>query len=303
MSTVLLVEDSPTQALEIRLILEGRGHQVQLAANGVEALARLRQDLPDVVVTDLEMPDMNGMELVDQLQAEFPQLPSILVTARGSETLAVQALRNGASAYVPKSLLSTLLPATIRDVLGVLQADQNYARLIDTLISNDFRFRLPSDPFLIAPLVDLVVQMIAGMRLLRKSELIQFSSSLGHAIMFGMLHGNLELNAAAVVDLRECLATGQEAPSVSERRADAVFGDRRLTVEVSVSDPEIRCRIVDQGRGFDRDLLLGDAERAIFHEDGHGVGMITSFMDVTELDDSGHALTLIKRTACRDRVT
>ena len=124
MLKVLLVEDSPTQALEIQMLLESAGHQVERAANGNDALRTLRKGATDLVVTDLEMPEMTGLQLVEQMLKEFPSIPAILITVHGSEHLAVKALRCGAAAYVPKSMLDGMLRETIEEVMGVMRAER-----------------------------------------------------------------------------------------------------------------------------------------------------------------------------------
>src|SRR5256885_1266341 len=100
MSRVLVVEDSATQALQIRLLLEEAGFEVGLAANGLEALQVIPHEPPDLVLTDLDMPGMTGLELVETLRREHPSLPAILITQYGSEEIAVQALQRGAANYV-----------------------------------------------------------------------------------------------------------------------------------------------------------------------------------------------------------
>src|SRR5450631_3799643 len=102
MSTVLIVEDSPTQSQAIQLLLEDAGFQVRSAAQGLEALEAMRHTLPDIVATDLEMPQMNGLQLVEAIRRDFPSVPVILMTAHGSEEVAALALRQGAASYVPK---------------------------------------------------------------------------------------------------------------------------------------------------------------------------------------------------------
>ena len=93
MAKVLLVEDSPTQAVEMRMLLEEGSHEVRHAANGKIALDVLAQEPLDIVVTDLEMPEVNGLQLVETMRADFAHVPAILVTARGSEELAAEALQ------------------------------------------------------------------------------------------------------------------------------------------------------------------------------------------------------------------
>lgn len=295
MSTVLVVEDSATQAAEIKMMLEDRSHEVRLVVDGRAALDSLANSVPDVVVTDLDMPHMTGLELVEQMQVDYPQVPAILITAQGSETLAVQALRRGAAAYVPKNMMDSLLDATIRDVLGVLRADRSYARLVDSLVHNRMTFRLPSEPFLIAPLVDLVVQMIAGMRLLSNNDIVRFSSAFDHALQNGMLHGNLEVTPEQAAAFRQSFCQGREPDFIAERRGQKPYRDRRLDVDVQVFETKIRCDVRDEGPGFDTTIVPSpQAVESIHCDEGRGLLLLTSFMDEVNYNDRGNEVTLIK---------
>jgi CheY-like chemotaxis protein len=83
MSTILVVDDDPGVRYALTEVLADRGHRVIAASSGSEALGLLEG--VDVVVTDLAMPGMDGLELVSQIAARAPALPVILVTAHGSE--------------------------------------------------------------------------------------------------------------------------------------------------------------------------------------------------------------------------
>src|SRR5437764_11543745 len=114
MTRILVVEDSRTQAQEIRFLLEDAGFEVDVAGDGREALDLLGRGLPDAILTDLDMPRMNGLELVEAVRRDHPGVPVILMTALGSEDIAAQALQKGAASYVPKRNLT-------RDILPTLQ--------------------------------------------------------------------------------------------------------------------------------------------------------------------------------------
>ena len=92
MPHVLVAEDSLTQATHFRAILLDADYEVSVVHNGEEALAKIGEKTPDVVVTDLLMPKMNGLELVNAMRLQYPNIPTILMTAHGSEDLAEQDL-------------------------------------------------------------------------------------------------------------------------------------------------------------------------------------------------------------------
>ncbi len=100
MPAVLLVDDEPGVLYTLREVLADRGHRVLTAKNGSEALAQL--DEADAVLTDLSMPGMDGLELMAQIGSRDSTLPVILLTAHGSERVAVAAMKQGAYDYLSK---------------------------------------------------------------------------------------------------------------------------------------------------------------------------------------------------------
>ena len=103
---VLVVDDSSTARLFVRRLVERLpGFRVVVACDGKEALAALKKESFAAVVTDLHMPGMDGLELVESIRDRYPLVPVILMTAQGSEDIAVKALQSGAASYVSKRAL------------------------------------------------------------------------------------------------------------------------------------------------------------------------------------------------------
>ena len=100
MTRVLIVDDEPALRFAVQEALEAHGLDVVTADSAAAALAQL--DGADVVVSDYMMPDMDGMELLEKVRGANPSLPVVLVTAHGSERLAVRALKHGAYDYLSK---------------------------------------------------------------------------------------------------------------------------------------------------------------------------------------------------------
>lgn len=104
MTKIIVVEDSPTQALRLKLILEREGLEVSVAPNGREGEAMVSQQPPDAVVLDLNLPDIDGFEVCRALKAspDTASIPIVMLTIkdRAGDTLA--GLDAGADAYIPK---------------------------------------------------------------------------------------------------------------------------------------------------------------------------------------------------------
>lgn len=99
---ILLVEDDEYVLGSIKILLNKEGYEVNTALNGLEALGLYRKDSYDLVIADLKMPQMDGIELLKQLKLEFPDVSLIMMTAYGSIRTAVEAMKMGAYDYVAK---------------------------------------------------------------------------------------------------------------------------------------------------------------------------------------------------------
>jgi CheY-like chemotaxis protein len=294
MPNILLVEDSATQALQMKMLLESASHEVTCVDDGTAALEHLAAGLSELVVTDLELPLLNGLELIKKMQVDFPQIPAVLVTARGSERLAAEALRHGAAAYVPKSLLSELLLGTVEDVLGVLRTDRSYAELINHMVENRFVFNLPCNPQLLSPVVDLTMQMAAGMELLSGTDRHRVSIAIRHALSNALYRGNLELTRDQWQE-QACEEAKHDHSVVNERLTQAPYKKRTVHYDARLMRDLIRIVIRDDGHGFDTRQFnhMHDASE-LFTTSGRGLALMHSFMDKVTYNDKGNEVTLIK---------
>ena len=297
MPSILLVEDSPTQLMQMKILLEGAGHEVTCAEDGRCAIDCLDSVGCEIVVTDLEMPGMNGLELIERMRADYPHIPSVLVTARGSEQLAAQALQRGAAAYVPKSLLESLLIKTVEDVLGVMRTNRTYARLIDCTVQNHFILELPSDPTMIPSAVDLPIQIAAGMELLSGTELHRVSIALQEALNNALYRGNLELTPEQWRDGQAFDEDNLAVPhAVAERLESEPFCDRHIRYDVLLTADHLRFIITDDGPGFDvSNVPTKNDPKSMEEGRGRGLVLIHAMMDEVKFNPAGNQIMMLKR--------
>jgi DNA-binding response OmpR family regulator len=112
---ILVVEDEPNMVAGLRDNFEFEGYEVITANDGIEGLERAQLESPDLVVLDVMMPRMSGLEVCRQLRAKRPSIPIIMLTARGQEVDKVVGLELGADDYVTK-------PFSIRELLARVKA-------------------------------------------------------------------------------------------------------------------------------------------------------------------------------------
>jgi two-component system alkaline phosphatase synthesis response regulator PhoP len=122
MAKILIVEDEPNMVSGLRDIFEFEGHQVITAGDGVAGLERAIAESPDLVILDVMMPRMSGLDVCRQLKSKRPSIPIIMLTARGQEVDKVVGLELGADDYVTK-------PFSIRELLARVKAVLRRARV------------------------------------------------------------------------------------------------------------------------------------------------------------------------------
>jgi len=292
MTTVLVVDDSPVDRhLAGKLLEKASGLMVAYASDGREALKVMDQKPPDLVLTDLQMPEMNGLELVEEIRNRHPQVPVILMTAHGSEEIAVQALQKGASSYVPKRNLSQDLAETVENVLGVSKAIQNKERLLECLTQTESEFLLHNDLALIPSLIGHLQENLTRMNLCDEVGRLRVTVALQEALVNAIHHGNLEVSST----LREHDEKGYQA-LIKERIIQKPFRDRRIHVKAKESPLEAVYVVRDEGPGFDPSGLPDPTDPANVEKvSGRGLFLIRTFMDVVYHNETGNEITMIKR--------
>jgi CheY-like chemotaxis protein/anti-sigma regulatory factor (Ser/Thr protein kinase) len=291
MATILVVEDTPEEAVMIEGLLEKQGFDVQVATQGREALAMLAKSTPDVIVTDLNMPEMDGLELMDHLVAEHPRVPVILMTAFGSEDIAVAALKKGAAYYIPKRHLTQDLAPSVRKLISVRELREQRAGMADCFRQAEAVLRIDNDLDRVAPTAAYLEDLIAfHLQIEDDPRLVQVGTSVSEAITNGIEHGNLEIDSsirqedfAAFVKLAR------------QRATEKPYRDRKIEIRVRIELQRVSVTVADEGKGFDPDAVPDPSDPAnLLNVSGRGLFLISSFMDVVSHNERGNAITMVK---------
>lgn len=125
MARILIVDDSPSQLLGIQRIVEKLGHQTITAADGAAGVEAARASLPDLVLMDVVMPNLNGFQATRTLKREpaTQDIPVVLVTTKDQDTDRMWGMRQGARAYITKPFSEDELSAVIEQVFGGADPD------------------------------------------------------------------------------------------------------------------------------------------------------------------------------------
>jgi CheY-like chemotaxis protein/anti-sigma regulatory factor (Ser/Thr protein kinase) len=291
MPRVLVVDDSAADRLVASGILaEDPSLTIETVEDGAKALDRIRADPPDLVLTDLIMPGMDGFEVVAAVREDFPSVPIVLMTSQGNEEIAVRALSQGASSYVPKRNLADSLLSTVQEILGLVRRKRAEERVFEALNRCDLTFCLENLEEHILPLVRHLQDVTAMMGICDEAEVTQVGVALAEALGNAIEHGNLEVEGAMRGDL--------EAHDVlmRERKACPPWCDRRVHVEARLTREEAVFSIRDEGRGFDPGSLPDPRDPEMMQRvHGRGVLLMRSFMDEVTWNEAGNEVRMVKR--------
>lgn len=287
MTKILVVEDSPVDQMLITRLLGRSDWEISVANDGLQGLGLVETIEPDLIVTDLQMPNMGGLELVQQLRLRNTSTPVVLITGKGSEETALEALRCGATTFSPKSQLSRDLARTVAHCLEISQ------RMRYTHDSHFFptpktqSFVLENELSLIGPTIENLQNSLPSWS---DRDRLQIGMALDEAIVNAMHHGNLEVES--------CLREDDESNyynEIKQRKSKDPFRHRRVKIEAEFSDQHICIQISDDGPGFNPDKIVDPrAPENLQKVSGRGLLLIKNFMDQVAHNQTGNQITMTK---------
>jgi CheY-like chemotaxis protein len=291
MTRVLVVDDCAVdRRLAGEILKKDAGFAVDYACSGEDALQQIDLLLPDLVLTDLQMGHMDGLQLVSAIREKHPRVPVILMTSQGSEEIAFQALQLGAASYVPKVYLLDKLRDTAEKVLQASIHESCHQRAMECLARSERLFRLANDTSLFVPLIMHLQEECVALGICSRADRVRLGVGLGEALANAMFHGNLELRSA----LREADADAYHRQAETRRR-ESPYQDRRIEVEVRLSRAAAEFVIRDEGPGFDPAALPDPFDPANLEKvTGRGILLMQAFMDRVDFNARGNEVTMVK---------
>ena len=291
MPRILVADDDADARERIAAILEKESVlSVVFATDGTEAIAEFDKAKPDLLLTDLRMPNMDGLDLVRAVRDRCESTPIVMLTSHGDQQLAAQALSAGAASYVPKSEAEDELLNTVQHVLN-LSTRRSLQPFPAELKQSRMVYVIHNDSQMITSLVGHLQENILQVGLCDESEQIRFGVALEEALINAMIHGNLEIDSSIKEN-----DPAQFDTMVQQRCNELPYKERKIEVEVELSAEQIVVTIGDHGQGFDPSTLPDPTEPENLEKvSGRGVLLMRSFMDEVKFNDAGNRVTMIKR--------
>lgn len=260
---------------------------LELAENQQQAFDWIQLSKPDVVITALQPPEVDGVEIVKQVRRRHATVPIILITTKGAEAMATEALKEGATSFSPRESLEHDLVRTVKHVIDIANRltythDTTFLPAPQTAA-----FVLENDLTLIGPLIEHLQNNLPRWS---DRDRLQIGMAMDEALVNAMHHGNLEVEST----LRD-EDYDRYYEAVRQRKCESPFCNRRVRLEAEFSDQHICVQISDEGPGFDPKSIPDCREKENLHKvRGRGLFLIRSFMDQVAHNQNGNQITMTK---------
>ena len=237
--SILVVDDERAICVAVERLLSGRGYQVETALSGEEAIAQLERTAYHLVITDLSLKAFTGMDVLRWVRQHRPDTAVIMITAYGSEKIAVEAMKLGAADYLPKPFDNDELELIVDRVLEGITLRRDL-RLLQEQVADTYRFEniLGKSPAM--QRVFEVVRKVADTDL---TVLIRGPSGTGKELVANALHYNSPRRARPLVKVN-CAAFSRELVE------SELFGHEKGAFTGAVSAREGKFEVADGGTLF-----------------------------------------------------
>ncbi len=297
-SKVLVVDDDPNICKIIAKELSTAGYEVDDASDGQEALERATGTDYSLVISDVMMPRMNGLEFFEALKKEKPDIPVILISGHTDFGFAVKGLNLGALAFLIKPFDNTELMKWVDKVneIQILERDRSACEaLFNRLDTEIHEMVLTTGLLMEGSNFKLFSQRITERFLLNRgvSRVSSLKGALAvhEALINSVEHGNLDLSSS----LKEEFSIGDAVDpyyiNLKERLNDPQYAGRKISVKYVRTPEKTELSIRDEGSGFNH-RALSELEDYSELPSGRGLLLIQSGVDKVKYNESGNEVTL-----------
>ncbi|MCK4761594.1 MAG: SpoIIE family protein phosphatase [Candidatus Aminicenantes bacterium] len=285
--TILIIDDNNDLLEYLKDFFLIYNYEVILAETGNEGIEKFREFLPDIVISDMRLPDKNGNIVVKEIKAINKDVPIIIITGFSDKQLILSAMRNGALDLLKK-------PFKPKDLRYLINKIDTLFRKIKVKLSSSFvqwekrELRMPNDIYIIAPVVNFIFSNIDYI-----SEDISFmKNGLQELLINAVEHGNLNIS---YTEKQELLEKGDYNRCLREKACQPEFHDKHVIIRVFSTPDYLRIEIEDKGQGFDLSSIPDPENPENFlKEHGKGILMAMHAFDQVQYNEIGNCVKLTK---------
>lgn len=286
---ILIVDDNIDLLDYLKDFFMIYNYDVILAETGAEGINKFREFMPDIVISDMRLPDKNGNIVVKEIKEIDRDVPIIIITGYSDHQLILSAMKNGAVDLLKK-------PFKPNDLKYLINKIETLFRKIKVKLSASFvqwekrHIIIRNDIHIIRSVVDFIFSNIDYI-----SEDVSFMKiGLQEVLINAIEHGNLDITNK---EKQELLDRGDYNRILKERMQQTEYRDKFVDIEIFSTPEYLKVSIQDMGKGFDLSSIPDPENPENFlKESGKGILMAIHAFDRVDYNDAGNCVTLIKHS-------
>lgn len=288
---LLLVEDDPASMSYLEIVVRKEGYEYKSAPDGQIGLELFRSFNPDMVISDINMANMDGLEMLKRIKFLKPECVVIMLTAFNSEEFVVKAMQSGANNYLKKPARREQLIALLRKYTAFVEDVKQIKNIAEYEKEHSFTFQFKSNIEIIPAICTYLIDETGAC--FEEDIALDVKLGLGELILNAVEHGNLgitfsEKNEAVQDDILQNLYI--------ERLLDKKLADKLVTINFKKNEEMCMWEIEDEGDGFDPDAIPNPlSEEGILRLHGRGIFICRFHFDDLFYNEKGNKVTIVKR--------
>ncbi|MGQ9615896.1 MAG: response regulator [Spirochaetota bacterium] len=291
MKKILIIDDNAPVREILKSALKDKGYTVYEAKNGEEGLAIFKNIKPEIVLTDVRMPELSGIEITKHIKEIKEDADVIIMTGFGSEELVIEALQAGASNYIKKPIVFSDLFTILDNIINKREYRKRYEIARDVVVSEQKEIIIGND---VTNLWGVINQILFNISPRVESRLHEgMRLGLYEILVNAIEHGNLGIS------YEEKTKAQQDNSYLELLKAKIIEADaqgKRVYINSTYKDDTLKIEIRDEGEGFDFNALpdMSDPEN-VMASHGRGIFLCSIYFDQIVYAKPGNCVTLIKR--------
>lgn len=287
---ILIVEDDFGSREFLFSLIRLEGYEVMQAINGEEGLQVYKDYHPDLVISDIQMPKMDGLEMLSQLRSEKSDAIFIITTAFGSEDYAIEALRLGANNYLKKPIDKKSLLGLLKKYKSIVDSRTLARKAEGKVLEKELKIEFDTHFEHISAIVSQLISEISVK--IDDSDKTNIELGLDEIITNSVEHGNLEITYEEKVEA----ADGNTLVDLyNERLKDPELAKRKINVHYTQNTTYCEWLITDEGKGFDWKSIPDPTQGAQLMElNGRGIFITNFLFDEMEYMGKGNQVRVRK---------
>lgn len=286
---ILVADDEPSIRKILHKLLDRHGYETLEASNGLEALKIFEEKKPDIVISDIRMPEMNGLDLLRAIKRISPEACVTIMTGFGTEEVAIEAIRSGACNYFKKPFQASELLYAIGALAELVMHRKREVVDFSTVSSETRICHVGNDVNQVYPLIQELTRTLQGFPYDVESIQIGLLEIITNAIE----HGNLGITFQ---EKQEALKRGTFDELYRTKQASDPASGKIVEIGYEFSPSEVRYTITDSGGGFDwKNLPDSRDPKNIMETSGRGIIMTRLLMDEVSFNEAGNSVVMVKK--------